>query len=146
MIDGQLGTWDVTGLGNGPHTLRVLVRAGSATQYEGRVRVFVDNIPPTATPEATPTWTLEAPTPTLEAPTPTPEAPTPTIEFMPLTEVPTDVPTQVPTDTPVPPLGEALTATPEPPTPDPGLEATPTWTPEVVAASSATDPTPLAPP
>ena len=146
VIDGQLGTWDVTGLGNGPHTLRVLVRAGSATQYEGRVRVFVDNIPPTATPEATPTWTLEAPTPTLEAPTPTPEAPTPTIEFMPLTEVPTDVPTQVPTDTPVPPLGEALTATPEPPTPDPGLEATPTWTPEVVAASSATDPTPLAPP
>ena len=28
VINGQLGTWDTTGLGNGPHTLRVLVRAG----------------------------------------------------------------------------------------------------------------------
>jgi len=142
VINGQLGTWDTTGLGNGPHTLRVLVRAGNGAQYEGRVRVFVDNTPPTATPEPTPTWTVEPPTPTVEPPTL--EPPTPTVEFIPPTETPTEIPVVVPTDTP-PPVEEP-TVTPEPPTPDPALEATPTWTPEVAAGSEGGFISPLAPP
>ena len=149
----------MTGLGNGPHTLRVLVRAGTGAQYEGRVRVFVDNTPPPATPEPTPTWTLVPPTATLEPPTPT-------FELIPPTETPTAVPTQIPTETPtavptemptemptaVPadtlpaPSGDELTATPEPTLPDPGSEATPTWTPEVVAGSDAGFISPLPPP
>ncbi len=136
VINGQLGTWDTSGLGNGPHTLRVLVRAANGAQYEGRVRVFVDNTPATSTPEPTPTWTVEPPTPTLEPPTPT-------IEFIP----PTDTPTETPTETALPPPPvEEPTATPEPPTPDPNLEATPTWTPEVAAGSNAGFISPLAPP
>ena len=65
VTNGQLGTWDTTGLGNGPHTLRVLVRAANGAQYEGAC-VFASTIRrPTATPEPTPTWTVEPPTPTL---------------------------------------------------------------------------------
>ncbi len=155
VIDSQLGTWDVTGLGNGPHTLRVLVRADTGAQYEGRVRVFVDNTPPPATPEPTPTWTLVPPTATLEPPTPTFElilptetptaVPTETPTAVP-TEVPTEMPTAAPTDTLPAPSGEGLTATPEPTLPDPGSEATPTWTPEVVAGSDAGFISPLPPP
>jgi penicillin-binding protein 1C len=59
VIDGVLGEWNTTGLGDGPHTLRLLARDRDGSQYETRVRVFVAQ--PTATAEIilTPTWTPE---------------------------------------------------------------------------------------
>ena len=112
VLDGQLGWWDTSGLGNGPHTLRLLVRDTRGAQYEARVRLFVQN--ETSTP-----LTPEAPTatPFVEPPTPTwtPEQPTPTTVVVPPTETP------LPTDTPTVEV---------PPTETPTFEATPTWTSE----------------
>ncbi|MFN3979768.1 MAG: hypothetical protein ACK4SA_05210, partial [Caldilinea sp.] len=127
VVNGQLGAWDTTGLGNGPHTLRLLMRASNGVQYEMRVRLFVDNTPPTEA--ATPTWTPEPPTPTWTPEPPTALPPTDTPVIPTDTPWPTDTPviptdTPWPTDTPIPP--EPPT---EPPTSD--LEPTPTWTPEV---------------
>ena len=121
VVNGQLGTWDVSGLGNGPHTLRLLMRASNGVQYETRVRVFVDNAPPTEPPAPTATWTNEPPTPTWtpEPPTSTPEAPTPA---PPTAIPPTDTPVAIPTDTPLPTDTPAIptetlipTETPAPP-------------------------------
>ncbi len=85
VTDGQLGSWDVSGLENGPHTLRLLVRDAQGRVYEARSRVYVENTPPTPAQEPTATWTPEPPTPEW-----TPEPPTATAEPLP------------PTDTPVP--------------------------------------------
>jgi 1A family penicillin-binding protein len=143
VIDGQVGTWDTTGLGNGPHTLRLLLRASSGAQYETRVRLFVDNAAPTEQPS--PTWTSAPPTPTWtpEPPTaipPTAVPPTETPTLLPPTEAPTAIPptdTPWPTDTPLPTATPALPTetplSPDAPTPEPPFEATPTWTPEVVS-------------
>ena len=38
VSNSQLGIWDTTGLENGPHTLRLLVRDQKGAQYEARVR------------------------------------------------------------------------------------------------------------
>lgn len=95
-------------------------------------------VPPTPTPNLTPTveptiteTPTETPTPTLE-PTPT-ETPTPTIEPTPTpTEEPTPIPTEQPTPTPTtePTPTEILTPTPtEELTPTPTVEPTPTETP-----------------
>lgn len=116
MIDGVLGQWDTTGLQDGPHTLRLVVRDQAGAEREARVRVFITHEEPTALPEATPTWTLEAPT---DAPTPAP-LPTDTLPppptDTPFVEAPTPEPTWTlpPVDTPVP------------------VEPSATWTPESV--------------
>ena len=111
MIDGVLGQWDTTGLQDGPHTLRLVVRDQAGAEREARVRVFVSHEEPTTTPEPTPTWTLEAPTP---APLPTDTLPPPPPTDTPFVEAPTPEPTWTlpPIDTPVP------------------VEPTATWTPE----------------
>lgn len=111
MIDGVLGQWDTTGLQDGPHTLRLVVRDQAGAEREARVRVFVTHDEPTTTPEPTPTWTFEAPTP---APLPTDTLPPPPPTDTPFVEAPTPEPTWTlpPIDTPAP------------------VEPTPTWTPE----------------
>jgi penicillin-binding protein 1C len=129
-----LGEWDTSGLQDGPHTLRLVVRDQAGAERDYRVRLFVTHevIPPTL--EATPTWTVEAPTPTIIAlptdvppvlPTDTPvvEAPTP---LPPAPEVPTPEPTWTlpPVETPIPPV--------EPPP----VEVTATWTPEAGGAGA----------
>ncbi|MFZ4848409.1 MAG: transglycosylase domain-containing protein [Caldilinea sp.] len=132
VIDGPLGTWDTTNLEPGPHTLRLLLRAANGTQYETRVRLFVDNLPSAEVPPPTATWTpvppAEAPTATW-TPVPPTEVPTATWTPVPPTEAPTATwtpvpPTEVPTATwtPVPPA-EVPTATwtPVPPTEAPPL-------------------------
>ncbi|MCC9075857.1 PBP1A family penicillin-binding protein [Litorilinea aerophila] len=127
VLDGVLGQWDTRSLGNGPHTLRLVVYDRAGAMYETRVRVFVEQ--PTPTPPPTATWT---PVP---QDTPTPPLPT----AIP-TEVPTETPTAVPPVTEAPPTDtptvEAPTATPAPtevpteaPTESPGDGPTPTWTP-----------------
>ena len=127
-----LGEWDTSGLQDGPHTLRLVVRDQAGTEREYRVRLFITHevLPPTL--EATPTWTVEAPTPTIIA-------------------LPTDVPPVLPTDTPVVEAPTPLPPTPEPPAPEPTwtlppvetpippvepppVEVTATWTPEAGGA------------
>jgi hypothetical protein len=134
VVNGQLGQWDTTGLQNGPHTLRLLVRDNRGAQFEARVRVFVENNAATPTLEPTATWTPEIvlPTPIPPQPTntPVPEVPTNT----PVVEPPTNTPVpEVPTNTPVPeqptntPVPEVPTNTPvmEPPTNTPVPEVPP---------------------
>lgn len=150
VLDGVLGQWDTTELGEGSHTLRLVVRDQAGTEYDARIRLFVAPPPvieaPTPIPvEPTPTWTI-AVTPVIDEPTPLPlptdtialptaELPTltPTLIAPPPAEEPTptlvvEFPTNTPTDTPVidVPTVEP-TLTPEP-TVIP-VEATPTWTP-----------------
>ncbi|HXF62654.1 MAG TPA: PBP1A family penicillin-binding protein [Caldilineaceae bacterium] len=108
VIDGLLGEWDTSGLSDGPHTIRLLVRDTHGNSFEQRVRVFVAH--PTATPLPTETWTPVPATPT-ETPTLPAEAP-PTD-----TPMPTDTP--VPTDTPPPPVEQPPTDTPAPVEPTP---------------------------
>ena len=158
VIDGVLGQWDVTGLGDGPYTLRLLVRDQAGAQFESRVRVIIAR--PTATVEPSPTWTPPA---TL-TPTATPLLPTETPTSLPA-ELPTETPTAlnavptntpvvpptpapvIPTDTPPPPV-ELPTDTPTAPppaeivptnTPDP-LAPTPTWTPEAQSSELGSEP------
>ena len=115
VIDGALGQWDVSGLYDGPHTLRLVVRDTFGTEYESRMRVFVENAVPTQPPPATPTWT---PLPPTDTPTPTL---LPTIEPTP---VPTNAPpADLPTETPTP------LPTIAPPTATVSAGPTPTWTP-----------------
>ena len=109
----QLGWWDVSGLENGPHTLRLLVFDARGVPYEARVRVYVENQAPTAEP--TPTWTPEPIPPTA---TWTPEPLPPTATFTP-------EPTWTPE--PIPPTA---TFTPEPAPPTATFTPEPTWTPE----------------
>ena len=133
--NGMLVRWDVRGLENGPHTLRLLVRDRSGGVYETRVRLTVENPPATATPTWTPLPTLEptatwTPLPTLPptatwTPLPTlpPIPPTAPPTVAPPTPVPAETPTSLPTlppptDTPLPPPTEVPpTATEVPPTP-----------------------------
>lgn len=82
VAGGTLGRWDTSGLQNGPHTLRLLVRDQVGNEYESRVLLFVENPQPTATPTTeataapTPSWT---PTRTPEPAQPVdPPQPTPT--------------------------------------------------------------------
>ena len=75
-----MGWWDVSGLENGPHTLRLLVYDTRGAPYETRMRVFVENQPPTSEPALTPTWTPEPIPPTA---TWTPEPIPPTATFTP---------------------------------------------------------------
>jgi penicillin-binding protein 1C len=152
MINGVLGQWDVSGLGAGPHTLRLLVRDQTGREYEQRVRVFVTQ--PTATPLPSPTWTQPPlPTATPILPTNTPViVPTNTPVILPTDTppviVPTDTPVLIPTDTPVvlptdtPPVVVPTETPPPAPTetpvvlptaPGPG-EPTPTWTPSLESA------------
>jgi penicillin-binding protein 1C len=136
VIDGILGQWDVRGLNNGPHTLRLLVRDQAGALYEQRVRLFVDNPQATATWTATPepTWTsLPSATPTW---TPLPSA-TPTWTPLP-TAIPTEMPTEIPTEAPTaPPATPEWTPTWTPlPTDPPPLEATPPITGSGVITSS----------
>lgn len=149
VINGVLGQWDVTGLHDGPHTLRLVVRDSVGNGFERRIRVFV--VRPTATPPPSPTWTppptntpTSAPVQVLPTHTPTtvPAAtntplpvvqPTTTPTLVVVPEVPTATPTSVPVAPPteVPaeepiieePVIEEPTATPDP------LLPTPTWTP-----------------
>jgi 1A family penicillin-binding protein len=124
--DGTLGLWDTTGLGDGPHTLRLVVRNNVGHEFEQRVRVFISRATPTSTPEATPTWTpIPTDTPVfVEPPTPTPE---PT-----WTPIPTDTPVFVEPTPTEPPVEEA-----PPPVEAPVEEPTPTWTPEGNEADAA---------
>jgi len=118
VVESVLGQWDTSGLQDGPHTLRLVVRDQAGAERETRVRVFVTHDAPPTPPEATPTWT----------PLPSPEAQTP----LPL---PTDTPPVLPTDTPVvvlptPEPTWTLAPPPETPTEAPPVEPSPTWTPE----------------
>jgi len=144
-----LGEWDTSGLQDGPHTLRLVVRDQAGAERDYRVRLFVTHevLPPTL--EATPTWTAEVPTPTTIA-------------------LPTDIPPVLPTDTPVIEAPTPIPPTPEPPTPElptpeptwtlppvetpiapvepPPVEVTATWTPEAGGAGAGnpiTETTPL---
>jgi len=129
VIEGTLGQWDTTGLQDGPHTLRLVVRDQAGAEREQRVRVFVTHDAPTPPPVATPTWTVEVPTATGVAPLPTDTLPAP--------------PPVLPTDTPVieQPTPEPTWTLPPPvePTPvaPPPVEATATWTPEAVTEPTA---------
>lgn len=114
IVENVLGQWDTSGLEDGPHTLRLVVRDQAGAERETRVRVFVTHEAPPTPVEATPTWTPEVPTP------------------LPL---PTDTPPVLPTDTPVvvlptPEPTWTLPPPPETPTAAPPLEPSPTWTPE----------------
>ncbi|MEZ4730887.1 MAG: PBP1A family penicillin-binding protein [Caldilineaceae bacterium] len=148
VVDGVLGQWDTTGLQDGPHTLRLVVRDQAGAEREQRVRIFVAHEAPTPTTEATPTWTVEAPTPTMEIlptdtpavlPTATPVVETPT-PIPPTVELPTPVPPTVEPPTPEPTWTLPPTETPTIPVEPPPVEATPTWTPETGGASSGTAP------
>jgi penicillin-binding protein 1C len=150
VIDGFLGEWDTRSLGEGPHTLRLVVTGENGAVFERRVRLFVAAATPTPLPS--PTWTPPSATPTL-APFPT-ETPWPTATPLPpavdtplptdtpwptepppveatATETPTELPVEVPTETPTETPAEVPTETPAPPTvePLPTDGPTPTWTP-----------------
>jgi membrane peptidoglycan carboxypeptidase len=159
VVNGPLGQWDTTGLQNGPHTLRLLVRDQRGGQFEARVRVFVENRPPEEpTLEPTPTWTPEVIVP-IETPTqmPTlPPPPPPTATLPPVPDTPTAVPPTAepptptpmePNPTPVEPNPTAVPPTPEPAPPEqqPPPEQ-PTPTPEVQTGNAAETPLPLSQP
>ena len=113
VIDNVLGQWDTTGLSEGPHTLRLLVRDQAGAEREARVRLFVMPAGPVPDdPEPTATATIETPVP-LPSPTDTPPVAVPPTATT-VVEVPTATP--VPTNTPLP------TDTP------PAEVPTPTWT------------------
>jgi penicillin-binding protein 1C len=160
IIDGILGHWDVSGLNEGPHTLRLLVRDERGNVFEQRARVFVEH--PAPTPEPTATWTPE---PLPEEPTPTDiptEAPTATWTPELVEPTPTETPTAVPVETPTPEPepGEPEPVEPEPVEPEPvepepvepepsepiepgEPEPTPTWTPVAEAEASGSEDDPL---
>lgn len=83
QIEGVLGQWDVTSLGNGPHTLRLVVSDTLGNAYERRLRVVVAK--PTPTPQPTPTWTPPVEQRAVEMPTPTPvDTPVPATDLNPI--------------------------------------------------------------
>jgi penicillin-binding protein 1C len=115
VLDGELGLWDTRGLGDGPHTLRLLVRDTSGREYEQRVRVFISHATPTWTPPASPTWTpipTDTPEPTW---TPLPTDTPPVVELPTDTPEPTWTPVEEPAEVAPPeselPPGEPITAT-----------------------------------
>ena len=111
LINGVLGQWDLSGLNDGPYTLRLVAHNRLGKAYESRVRVFVAK--PTATPEPSPTWTLPPPIETVTGTaTPFPTVPLVETPTETPTEIPTEVPTAVPTLTPEPTQPPAETATP----------------------------------
>lgn len=141
VINGVLGQWDVSSLGEGPHTLRLVVRDRVGNQYEHRVRVFVAT--PTATAPPSPTWTPPA--------TNTPTAVTPEI-LATNTPAPISRPTEVPTASPLPTntpivVPEVPTATPLPAplTPTPTATAIPTATPAELPSETPDSAPPVTP-
>ncbi|MCX6045728.1 MAG: PBP1A family penicillin-binding protein [Chloroflexi bacterium] len=126
VLDGELGQWDTSTLGDGPHTLRLVVHDTHGNAYEAQVHLFVGQPTPTWTPlAATETWT---PAPSTETPTETPTSaePPPTSAEPPPTAIVPDTPVP-PTDAvPAPPTDTPL---PVPPTDTPVSADTPTWTP-----------------
>ncbi len=151
VLDGFLGEWDVRGLHDGPHTLRLVVQDTFGHAYEARIRVFVEQ--PTPTPEPTLTWTPEptltfTPEPTV---TFTPE-PTLTVAPEPPTPEPTWTPEPEPTPTPEAELEPTPTEAPPQPTPTwtpqgevmPAETPEPTWTPEESVAPEETPTEPAA--
>jgi penicillin-binding protein 1C len=139
---GQLTTWDMSHLPDGPVTLRIIVFSQSGGSAEARTRFYV--VRPTPTPEPTETAT-EVPTETA-TPTVTPTAtatPTPT-STAPATATPTATASPEPTHTPAPTetstatstaTSEALLHEPATPTaPQPGTTPEPT---DQVAAATA---------
>lgn len=83
QIEGVLGQWDVTTLGNGPHTLRLVVSDTLGNAYERRLQVVVAK--PTPTPQPTPTWTPPVEQRAVEQPTPTPvDTPVPATDLNPI--------------------------------------------------------------
>jgi hypothetical protein len=154
VVNGQLGQWDTTGLQNGPHTLRLLVRDQRGGQFEARVRVFVENRPPEEpTLEPTPTWTPEVIVPT-ETPTqlPTLPPPPPTATLPPVPDTPTPEPPTLepPTPTPMEPNPTPMEPNPTPVEPNPTPEQPPqepTATPEAQPGEAAVEtPLPLSEP
>ncbi len=132
--NGLLGQWDTTGLENGPHTLRLIVRDVNGGIFEARARLFVDN------QAATPTETLVAVEPPTATWTPMPVPPTETpVVVLPPTETPVIIvepPTSTPTETPVV-IVELPTDTPtETPVPLP-----PTETPAIIVEPPTSTPT-----
>ena len=115
-LDGLLGEWDTRGLNPGPHTLRLVVRDTFGSEYETRVRVFVEH--PTPTPMPTATWTPEPPTPEPSPtilPTDTPQPPTPSPTVVPAeTAEPLPTHTLQPSDTPQPTATDTVAPTAEP--------------------------------
>ncbi len=114
-----LGQFDTRRLSNGPHTLRLLVRDRAGSQFEARIRLFVEHVP-TATPiPPTPTWTplpTSTPVPTIVPPAAS-ATPVPIDTIAPPTATWTPVPTAGPTETP--------TTAPDEPTSQPGVSAPP---------------------
>jgi len=141
VINGVLGQWDTTGLGEGPHTLLLLVRDTTGNQFERRIRLYVGPSAPTETPFETPTVTPEAPTatetPVVPVDTPVPvDTETPTPDPALFTPIPADTPTTapvVPVDTPLP-IDTPI------PVDTPVTDATPTWTPEVLPPAESSQP------
>ena len=124
VIDGELGKWDTGPLGDGPHTLRLVVHDNHGNNYEAQVHLFVGHATPTWTPAAaTPTWTpnvaIDTPTPLPAPPTDTPAAPPSDTPAAP----PTDTPPAPPPDTPV--VVDTPTSPPAPPTDTPTITAAP---------------------
>ena len=122
--NGQLTTWDTTGLEPGLYTLRVTAWDTEGHWFEGRVQCYVagptETPTPTSSPSPTPTGTpFQTPTPTpTETPSPT-GTPSPTSTPFPtaaptLTPSPTPSPTPPPTETPIPPPTETPTPTTTP--------------------------------
>ncbi len=134
VLDGELGKWDTTSLGDGPHTLRLIVHDTHGNAYETQVHLFVGHPTPTWTPAAaTATWTPEA-TASPEPPTDTPVTPPTAAEPPPTAAEPSPTaaqppPTPIVPDTPVPPTDTPLPALP---TDTPVSADTPTWTPVAI--------------
>ena len=151
VLDGLLGEWDTRNLGEGPHTIRLVVHGENNTIYEQRIRIFVAAATPT--PPPTLTWTPPPPTltftPIPEQPTASPapvdtavvpptDTPVPTDTPPPLdtvapptdTPLPVEQPTEIPTDTPPAPVEPTVTETPTPEGQDAPSEPTATWTPQ----------------
>ncbi len=144
VVNGVLGQWDVRSLGNGPHTLRLLMRDQAGASYEQRVRVFIENAPATSIPTEQPTWTpLPSPTPVATwTPLPSPSfTPSPTWTPVPTQAPPTLTPTETPTEVPTEPPLEVPTLTP---TEIPTLP--PTSTPVELPTESPTEPAVVLPP
>jgi 1A family penicillin-binding protein len=110
---GILGHWDTSGLSNGPHTLRLVVRDQFGNAYESRILLFVEQpqaapVPEEPTPTPEPVEVEETPEPVEIAPEPVdpdPEQPPaePTIEVPERpdpVEEPEPLPTVVPTPSP----------------------------------------------
>jgi 1A family penicillin-binding protein len=109
--NGILGHWDTSGLGEGPHTLRLVVRDQFGNAYESRIQLFVEHPQPEPVPEE--------PTPT-PVPVETEETPTP---------VPVEIAPEPEPVEPEQPPAEPTVEVPERPETEEGPEALPTVVP-----------------